>query len=214
MAIDFNKKPAPKIPINLIINLGITILSILFFIIAWVLTINPKKITMVNLENKVKIMSVVTDEQISALEQNKAALSTTKNGITEKISLIKKGLVEEKNISTLMEKFAANARKRQLTFSSIKPSMPEIITVQEDEKSKGKGTGISLKMEKTSIALELEAGFFDFLGFLWDTEHIDRYLKTAELSIENSPQKGSLRKERLILNVYRLLEDKNEDKKP
>jgi len=208
MAIDFNKKTTKKLPINLLINIGITVASILFFIFAWGLTIKPKKITMANLENKAKIMSVITDTQISALKQDKVTLGTTKDGIVNKIDSLKKGLTEEKNISTLMERFALNARKRNLTFSSIRPSMPEAITVQEDEKSRGTNQGITLKMEKISIALELEAGFFDFLGFLWDTEHVDQYLKTAELSIEINPQKGALRKERLTLNVYRLLEDK------
>jgi hypothetical protein len=212
MAIDFNKKPVPKIPVNLIINIGVTVLSLLFFVIAWIVTINPKKITMANLENKAKIMSVVTDAQISTLKQDVVTLSTTKDGILIKIEAMKKGLIEEKNISTLMERFAANARKRRLTFSSIRPSVPETITVQEDEKSRGKNPAISLKMEKTSIALELEAGFFDFLGFLWDTEHVDQYLKTADLSIESNPQKGLLRKEKLTLNVYRLLDGDNENK--
>ncbi|MFA5271443.1 MAG: hypothetical protein WC412_03760 [Candidatus Omnitrophota bacterium] len=208
MAIDFNKKPSKKLPINLLINIGIAVGSILFFVIAWVLTINPKKITMANLEKKAKIMSVITDTQISTLKQDKVTLTTTKDDVAGKIASLKNGLIEEKNISTLMERFALNARKRNLTFSSIRPSMPETITVQEDEKSRGKDPAILLKMEKTSIALELEAGFFDFLGFLWDTEHVDQYLKTADLSIETNPQKGALRKERLTLNVYRLLEDK------
>lgn len=212
MAIDFNKKQTVKLPINLFINVGITIMAIVFFIVGWIMTINPKKISIVNLENRAKIMSGITEAQISTLKQDKITLSATKDDITGKINTTKKELTEEKNISTLMERFAANAKKRKLTFSSIKPSAPEIIILQESEKAKGKNQGISLKMEKTSIALELEAGFFDFLGFLWDTEHVDRYLKTAELSIENSSQKGAFRHERLNLNVYRLVEENNEKK--
>lgn len=214
MSIDFNKKPTKKIPINLLINVGITVASIIFFIIAWTLTINPKKITLEELKNKTKIMSVITDTKISILKQDKVTLTAAKDDIVKKIDFLKKGLIEEKNISTLLERFALNARRRNLTFSSIRPSTPETITIQESEKSKGIEQGISLKMEKTSIALELEAGFFDFLGFLWDTEHVDQYLKTGDLTIEANPQKGFLRKEKLILNVYRLLEDNNEKKNP
>lgn len=215
MAIDFNKKQTPEIPINLLINIGITICSIFFFIIAWVLTIKPKKITMENLENKAKIMSVITDTQVSTLKQDKVTLTAAKDTINNKIDSITNVLLEEKNISTLMEKIALNARKRKLTFSSIKPSIAERTALQEDEKSRGKNTTpITLTMDKISIALELEADFFDFLGFLWDTEHVDQFLRIAEFSIEKNSQKGHLNKERLNLNIYQLIKNSDGKKNP
>ena len=67
-----------------------------------------------------------------------------------------------------------------------------------------------MQFKEIPISLQLQAGFIEFLGFLWDIEHTQTFLKVKLLSIENNPKSSSRHNITLTLNVYQLIEEETE----
>ncbi|MCK5493649.1 MAG: type 4a pilus biogenesis protein PilO [Candidatus Omnitrophica bacterium] len=197
MAISLDKTKRNSLT-GFFINIFISILSLAFFGILWVLLINP--LTIKNKEINVKLNSIsrIDKKEISNLMSTKDSLNQEKDKLINDIEVSRSKLSLKKDISTLLDKFILTAKKRNLEFTYIKP-LPKQETILENEETK-------LFVKETPIIIELESGFSEFIQFLWDIEHSEELFKIKKLTIKINPKNALRHKQSLTLSVYQLLD--------
>ncbi|UCC95856.1 MAG: type 4a pilus biogenesis protein PilO [Candidatus Omnitrophota bacterium] len=198
MALDLTKTVRVKIPKDTLINSAVAILSIVLVIILWALLVNPKISLMKELKRGIQSVSGFNEEEMARLTQKKSTLTQEKNKMVQGIASLKKELLQRKDISTILDKLILTARRRKLEFTAIKPLSKKESVIKSE--------GVTRFIREIPVSLELEAGFSEFLGFLWETEHSEQTFKITELSIEKNPQNPLRHKERLSISIYQLVE--------
>ena len=199
MPVDLTKTTTKKISENTIVNASIGIGSLVLIIILWVLLVQPKFSVVRELKQKIKSVSTLDEKELVFLAKEKNTLIKKKNTVDNKIILARKKLSEEKDIPTLLDKFILTAQKRKLEFTYIKPLAKKDRTLEDD--------GVKMFIKEIPIALEMEAGFAEFLGFLWEAEHSEEIFKITDLTIDKNPKNPVRHKEKLTISIYQLVEE-------
>lgn len=202
MPVDLSTTAKRKLSENMIVNISVIGGSFLCVIILWILLISPKATAVNDLKKKIASVSALDEREIISLAKEKDMLLKKKNRVDNKLIIAKKKLSEEKDIPTLLDKFILTAQKRKLEFTYIKPLAKKDI-VLEDE-------GVRMLIREIPISLEMEAGFAEFLGFLWDAEHSGEIFRITSLSIEKNPRNPIRHKEKITLSIYHLIEEERE----
>ena len=203
MAVDLIKGGKQQISKELLINIAIILMSILLTTVLWLIFVSPKIATTKNLTKKIKSVSNLGKQKSLQLTKEKTHLFTEKNKINQKIKMFRDELRENKNIPAILNKFALIAKKRKLEFTHIQPLPKKSTTFKEEN--------INMSIKETPISLNLEAGFVDFLSFLWDVEHSNQIFRIKKLSIEKNPKNPIRHKEKMVLNIYQLVEEDNNE---
>jgi|TARA_B100000315_G_scaffold226607_1_gene233666 Tfp pilus assembly protein PilO len=199
MPVDLSKTTKRKISENMIVNISVIGGSFLFVIILWILLIHPKVTAVKDLKQKIASVSALDEREIASLAKEKDVLLKKKNKVDNKLIIAKKKLSEEKDIPTLLDKFILTAQKRKLEFTYIKP-LDKKDKILEDE-------GVRMHIKEIPISLEMEAGFAEFLGFLWEAEHSGEIFRITNLTIEKNPKNPIRHRERITLSIYHLIEE-------
>ena len=202
MAIDLTKVTKSQLPKNTIINASIAAGSIVLAIILWILFVNPKTAAIRELKVKINSVSGLNEAETLSLTKEKDKLVKEKNVIANKMTLSKDKLFRNKDISSVLDRFLSTAKKRKLEFTYIKPLSKKEETLTNQD--------VTLRIKETPVALEMQARFTEFLGFLWETEHSDQAFKIIELTIEKPNKKTLKQKEKLTVNIYQLIKDEDE----
>jgi len=199
MALDLTKTRKTKMPVGIFINVGAVMLSLALFITLWTIKLSPKKMKIRQLEEEAKTVETISKKQIAGMEKEKQRLIQEKNRIYNEIAGFEEKLRGKKDISTLLDQFIFTARKRRLEFTYIRP-LPQKDIILKD---------VNIRLREVPISLELEAGYMEFVGFLWETENIDPYLRIKQLSIEDNPGNPARHKEKITVSVHQLIEENN-----
>ncbi len=200
MAIDFNKPQKIEIPKELLINISIAGISVIFLIILWIFTSVPQNKEINQVNKKIKSMSSINEDMSLKLKREKKKLQANKNELSQKIAEIEGSLYKEKDITTILDRLIETAKRKKLEFISIKPVPVKIREIKE------KNT--TIKMKELPISLEMQAGFSEFTSFLKEVEDSKNSLDITKISI----QKGNKEKhkETLSISLYQLLKSDDE----
>lgn len=202
MPVDLTKNAKKTISKNLIVSLSVAAGSLILAVILWVVLISPKVSAIRELKQKIKSVSSLKNGDVAFFAREKETLTKNKAKINSKVAVFKRRLSEEKDVPTLLDKLILTARRRKLEFTYIKP-LKRKDKILEDE-------GVKMFIKEIPVSLEMEAGFAEFLGFLWETEHSDDIFKITGLSIEPNPKNPARHKEKLTLSIYQLVEEGRE----
>lgn len=196
MAINLTKINKQKISKDVAVNAATVIAPFILAVILWVVFISPKASSIGELKQKMKVVLSLKNSDIERLVKEKVELVRKKNAAEDKIMASKKRLSEKKDIPMLLDKFILIAQRRKLEFTLIKP-LKKKDKILETE-------GVEMSIKEIPVSLEMEAGFAEFLGFLWETEHSEEIFRITDLTIEKNSESSVRHKEKIILSVYEL----------
>lgn len=198
MPVDLTRTARKKITKNMVVNISIITGSLILGVILWILLISSKVSAIKELEQKIKSVAILKGKDIKLLNQEKDKLIKNKDRLAGKVKISKKKLSEEKDVPTLLDKFILTAQRRKLEFTYIKPLKKKDKILEDD--------GVKMFIKEIPVALEMEAGFAEFLGFLWEAEHGEEIFKITGLTIEKNYKNPVRHKEKLTISIYQLVE--------
>lgn len=205
MAVELTGITRQKISKDVILNVSTVVGPLILAIILWILFIAPKASLIGELKRKIKSVSALKDEAIVLFVKEKDELVKRRDAAENKIMVSKKRLSEKKDVPMLLDKFILIAQRRKLEFTYIKPLQKKNKILEAE--------GVKMIIKEIPVSLEMEAGFAEFLGFLWETEHSEEIFKITDLTIGKNPKSPLRHKEKITLSVYQLTEEVRNDKK-
>lgn len=198
MPIDLLRTDKKKISKNMVVNISVIAGSLILGVILWISFISPKVSLIKKVEQNIKSVTVLKGEDIKLLNWEKDKLIKKKDSLASKVRISKRRLSQEKDVPTLLDKFILTAQRRKLEFTQIKPLKKKDKILEDD--------GVKMFMKEIPVSLEMEAGFAEFLGFLWEAEHSEEIFKITDLTIEKNHKNPVRHKEKLTISVYQLVE--------
>ncbi len=204
MAIDLTKVSKSKLPKETAVNISVIGGAVILSIILLFIFVSPRLKAISDLKVKINSVSGLRESETKTLITEKDSLAKEKNIISNKTIIAKNKLRKNKDISSVLDKFLFTAKRRRLEFTYIKPLDKKNETLVNED--------VTLAIRETPIALEMQARFTEFLGFLWEAEHSDQAFKIVELTIEKPDSKTLRQKEKLTVNVYQLQGDSGKQK--